>query len=300
MLGHLFERSITDLERLRERGAKTYQEEAPQHGKKKGRRRREGVFYTNGRSSAISLERPRPIWDRHRTTLAAQFGVDLNQAEPFRPRLSGRLLARLDDMTVCDLACGSGAFLIAAYDWFEEHRLGLLAELAHAEPDAPECAGGHEAWVARSARRSSGTTCTASTSPPRPSRSPSSRSGFAPRGRTRSSRPGAQYRRGQQRRRRPCRRPSGLRLAGAFPEVFAETPRRSPPGPGATGCLQPVPPRLPTARVPKTEPVAPGGFDAVFGNPPYVRQELLGAIKPHLAEKFPDLPRHGQPLRLLL
>lgn len=30
----------------------------------------------------------------------------------------------------------------------------------------------------------------------------------------------------------------------------------------------------------------PGGFDAVIGNPPYVRQELLGAIKPALAQNY--------------
>jgi hypothetical protein len=31
-----------------------------------------------------------------------------------------------------------------------------------------------------------------------------------------------------------------------------------------------------------------GGFDAVVGNPPYVRQELIRAYKPHLKRAFPD------------
>ena len=34
------------------------------------------------------------------------------------------------------------------------------------------------------------------------------------------------------------------------------------------------------------EVFARGGFDAVIGNPPYVRQEFLGPIKPHLAARF--------------
>jgi hypothetical protein len=47
-------------------------------------------------------------------------------------------------------------------------------------------------------------------------------------------------------------------LIAGFMEGNAETPRRSPPEPRTTGCLQLVPPGLPAARVPKTEPVAPG------------------------------------------
>jgi len=31
---------------------------------------------------------------------------------------------------------------------------------------------------------------------------------------------------------------------------------------------------------------AAGGFDVVVGNPPYVRQELLGPIKPYLEEHY--------------
>jgi hypothetical protein len=34
------------------------------------------------------------------------------------------------------------------------------------------------------------------------------------------------------------------------------------------------------------EVFAAGGFDAVVGNPPYVRQELLGSLKPYLAKRF--------------
>jgi len=54
-------------------------------------------------------------------------------------------------VTLCDPACGSGAFLIAAYDWFLNHRLSLLDDLSHVEPGDPDCAGSHDDWIERSA-----------------------------------------------------------------------------------------------------------------------------------------------------
>ena len=44
-----------------------------------------------------------------------------------------------------------------------------------------------------------------------------------------------------------------------------------------------------------------GGFAAVLGNPPYVRQEGLGEFKKYLAQAFPEvLERRGGHLRVLL
>jgi hypothetical protein len=256
VLGHLFERSITDLEKLRERGADAYQAEAAeaaQHGKKKGRRRREGVFYTN-RSVVDYLVAAalNPTWNEHRAALAAKFGVDLDQAEPFPPPFLRALLARLDDLTVCDPACGSGAFLIAAYDWFEEHRMALLADLAEAEPDAPECAGGHGACVARTTAQILGHNL------------------------------------------------YGVDLAAEAVEIarlslWIRTARKDQKltqlshniVEGNSVVDDPaVDPRAFDWHARFLEVFARGGFDAVVGNPPYVRQEWLGAIKPHLAERF--------------
>ena len=46
---------------------------------------------------------------------------------------------------------------------------------------------------------------------------------------------------------------------------------------------------------------ADGGFDAMIGNPPYVRQEALAPLKPYLRRQLRrGLPRHGRPVRLLL
>ena len=60
------------------------------------------------------------------------------------------MLTWLDGVTLCDPACGSGAFLIAAYDWFLNHRLSLLDDLSHVEPGDPDCAGSHDDWIERS------------------------------------------------------------------------------------------------------------------------------------------------------
>jgi N-6 DNA Methylase/TaqI-like C-terminal specificity domain len=106
VLGHLFEQSITDLEVLR--GGT-----APQVSKRK----REGVVYTPDfitrflveRTIALSLdERQSALWASHdmdeKPDIAAQ--VAFWQA----------YLGALRDFTIVDPACGSGAFLVAAFE----------------------------------------------------------------------------------------------------------------------------------------------------------------------------------------
>ncbi|KKN15720.1 hypothetical protein LCGC14_0983100 [marine sediment metagenome] len=61
-----------------------------------------------------------------------------------------------------------------------------------------------------------------------------------------------------------------------FSEVFA--PRVDRPDSGAT-----------VRGFAVVETVAPGGFDIVLANPPYVRQELIKDIKPHLKDRFPEV-----------
>jgi len=82
--------------------------------------------------------------------LAPSGGLD-NIFRENREVVSGTFLTWLDGVTVCDPACGSGAFLIAAYDWFLDHRLSLLDDLSHVEPGDEECAGSHDDWIERSA-----------------------------------------------------------------------------------------------------------------------------------------------------
>jgi hypothetical protein len=143
ILGRIFERSLTDLEKLREGGEAKYQEVIDTR-RSPGRRKKEGIFYTD-RYIVVYLVGAAldPLWDEIKP------GDDtIATAGATRARL-----ARLDALKVCDPACGSGAFLIAVYDWFEDRRLRLLDDLDAAEPGAPECRGGHEDWRAACARQ---------------------------------------------------------------------------------------------------------------------------------------------------
>ena len=121
VLGHIFEQSITDLEKLRAEG----RGEAPPPFRK---RKREGVVYTPDTVTRFLVERTLGL------TLAERFSALLATMPASAPcRRTGRhhsvarwrgsdaafwrdYLKALRDLTVVDPACGSGAFLVAAFD----------------------------------------------------------------------------------------------------------------------------------------------------------------------------------------
>ncbi len=106
VLGHLFEQSITDMEALRAG-------EPPRVSRKK----REGVVYTPDMVTRFVVERTVGVsLDERREDLWRKFGME---AEPYRERqiaFWNAYLAALRDFTIVDPACGSGAFLVAAFD----------------------------------------------------------------------------------------------------------------------------------------------------------------------------------------
>ena len=116
VLGHLFEQSITDIEKLK---AESRGEPVPAVSKRK----REGVVYTPdmitrflvGKTIGLTLdERRDALWAKHGMSEAAE-------GEPGpEPALETAFwqdyLAVLRDFTIADPACGSGAFLVAAFD----------------------------------------------------------------------------------------------------------------------------------------------------------------------------------------
>lgn len=109
VLGHIFEQSITDIEKLKAEGKG---EEPPTVSKRK----QAGIVYTPDmvtrflveRTVALSLdERRAEFWTTH----------DMDQPEPARERAFWQAyLAALREFTIVDPACGSGAFLVAAFD----------------------------------------------------------------------------------------------------------------------------------------------------------------------------------------
>jgi hypothetical protein len=129
VLGHIFEQSITDLEKLR---AESRGEAAP----KVPKRKREGVVYTPDIATRFLVERTvgKTLEERFVALLAVHTKDSTlpNNGDPIRWRDSAaserafwrEYVAALRSLRIVDPACGSGAFLVAAFDLLaaEYHR----------------------------------------------------------------------------------------------------------------------------------------------------------------------------------
>jgi hypothetical protein len=108
LLGHIFEQSVTDIERLK---ASASGRPDPSVTKRK----REGVVYTPDMVTRFIVEKTIGA------ALAETFEA-LRARHPFEAGEASQIAlwrgygAALRNFTVVDLACGSGAFLVAAYD----------------------------------------------------------------------------------------------------------------------------------------------------------------------------------------
>jgi hypothetical protein len=161
VLGHLFERSITELEKLRMGGlfaitegrasakpqkntdkkAKAPPPPPPPKMTASAERKRFGVYYTPEAFTGLIVQRTvdRIVAERF-AAAAKKHGVD--PAEPNTAVDKKRLafwtdaLESLRTVTVCDPACGSGAFLIRAYDALEASYRTAIHGMAGAGMDA--------------------------------------------------------------------------------------------------------------------------------------------------------------------
>ena len=255
ILGHIFEQSITDLELIR---ASIRGEIAD---KQRSRRRRDGIFYTPELITSFMVartidgwlaEREAEIEARHRT------GKPGPMSNETRLKVQLDLLEVLRRIKVLDPACGSGAFLVAAFDYLiaqHERINGAIAALTGSAQQRGLFDLNRQVlqdnlfgvdlnresveitklslWL-KTARRDkplnaldANIRCGNSLVAPLAADAPESlRQAFAA-------------------------LPADIRAfdwRDAFPEVFAG-----------------------------------GGFDVVIGNPPYVRQESIGTLKPYLA-----------------
>jgi hypothetical protein len=106
VLGHLFERSVTELEKLRVVGLFGKQEDsAAAMMPKSAERKRFGIYYTPPEFTKLIVDQ----------TLGKLIEQRVDPVEDFDAKI-----AALRSLKVCDPACGSGAFLIAAYDRMED------------------------------------------------------------------------------------------------------------------------------------------------------------------------------------
>jgi len=135
VLGHVFEQSITDLEKLR---AESRGEAPP----KVSKRKREGVIYTPEIVTRFLVERTvgRTLDERFAALLAvhAESAVLPKNGDPI-PWRAGETSERafwldyaaiLRKLTIVDPACGSGAFLVAAFDLLAAEYRRVVERLA--------------------------------------------------------------------------------------------------------------------------------------------------------------------------
>lgn len=119
ILGHIFEQSVSDLEELRARA--TNQE----YNQKKGRRKTQGVYYTPAFITqyivGVALGE---YLERKEKALWKEIGIDQIRSNAVRQRQRAEIQfweryrdEVLTQTRVIDPACGSGAFLIAAFDF---------------------------------------------------------------------------------------------------------------------------------------------------------------------------------------
>ena len=132
VLGHIFEQSVTDLEKLR---ADSRGEEPPKISKRK----REGVVYTPDivtrflveRTIGLTLsERFSAIMTAHGRKLPKNGDPIFGEKEKDAERSLWRDYAgSLRGLRVVDPACGSGAFLVAAFDLFAREYRRVVTHL---------------------------------------------------------------------------------------------------------------------------------------------------------------------------
>jgi hypothetical protein len=133
VLGHLFERSINDLQRLHKGGLFGERRPPVARMEKSAERKRGGIYYTPPEFTDFIVRHT--IGEIIRQRLAAvdrRHKINRGQAER-APEADAKLAAYWKDsfealrqIKVCDPACGSGAFLIRAYEEFERQYQAIL------------------------------------------------------------------------------------------------------------------------------------------------------------------------------
>ncbi|KAA6329877.1 Type IIS restriction enzyme Eco57I [termite gut metagenome] len=129
ILGHIFENSLSEIESVMATFAVTKNTDIPVATVFK--RKKDGVFYTPRYITTYIVENTLgKLCSDKKTELVldeAEYFSDKKRAKPETKRLSDKLTVYRDwllSLTICDPACGSGAFLNAALDFLmNEHHL---------------------------------------------------------------------------------------------------------------------------------------------------------------------------------
>jgi hypothetical protein len=146
VLGHIFEKSVTELEKLRVGGffQKANGGAAPAMPKS-AMRKRFGIYYTPPAFTSFIVQNTLGEIIRQRfEALAAKHGIDPD-TPPRPPKRSAvaaayhrECLDALRQIAACDPACGSGAFLIQAFELLEHHYQSVVESLAFHQNKSPD------------------------------------------------------------------------------------------------------------------------------------------------------------------
>ncbi len=143
VLGHLFERSITELEKLTESGLFGDAEKASRYASmpQAAKRKQLGIYYTPTELTGLIAQYTVEELIAERFAAAAvEFGIPAKEARrgkaPDDAAYWRRCLAILRNLKIVDPACGSGAFLFQAYDVLEARYnevIGHLVQIGEAD-----------------------------------------------------------------------------------------------------------------------------------------------------------------------
>lgn len=138
VLGHLFEKSVSEIEKIRTGGA--FFTPGPDPGApampKSAERKRFGIYYTPPEFTRFIVQNTvGTVIEERFAAIALRHGVDPEQSMRTRPARQfaacwRECLDALRQIRIVDPACGSGAFLIAAYELLEDEYQTLIEHLA--------------------------------------------------------------------------------------------------------------------------------------------------------------------------
>lgn len=138
VLGHLFEKSVNDIEQIRLAGLFGTQVEDKDKPKmsKSAERKRSGIYYTPREFTGFIIDHTVDKIAREKIkAVAYQYGIDpenipASDHDPKIVEYCSEYIKALRQIKIVDPACGSGAFLIRAYDVLEEKYLDAVDTLA--------------------------------------------------------------------------------------------------------------------------------------------------------------------------
>jgi len=142
VLGHIFEKSINDIEKIRLTGlfeSKTEEKLRPKMAKS-AERKKGGIYYTPPEFTGfITNHTVAKIADERIKLLERNFGIRLDQIDATTEKnrvttFAERAIEEIRDIKVVDPACGSGAFLIRAFEALEDKYVEILDVFEIHEP----------------------------------------------------------------------------------------------------------------------------------------------------------------------